>query len=314
MVHQLTSPPTLKKQEKHDIEVVVDRLVVKASAKQRLTDSVETALRLADGIVARLRRPRGGRPDRERRFSERMACPNGHPIFHRRPEPRSFSFNSPYGACPTATGPVRKEIDEDLVVPDPELSPTEGAIAPWSSGHNADYFLRLMSGSPTRWFQRRHPMEEAADQGAPGDPERQRPPGARQVPQQVRPHSLVLHGVRGAMSSLSRRMDQTESEQMKERYEGYMRDVPCRGAGARLRPEILSVTLDHPALRPSPSPMSVRCRWPTAPTTSTDCTRRASAGDRRPRPQGSAGPHPLLARRRAGISVTGGARRVVVRW
>jgi excinuclease ABC subunit A len=104
-VHQLSAPPTLKKQEKHDISVIVDRLAVKANAKQRLTDSVETALRLADGLVVLdfVDLPDDD-PHRQRRFSERMACPNGHPLTLDDLEPRTFSFNSPYGACPECTG------------------------------------------------------------------------------------------------------------------------------------------------------------------------------------------------------------------
>ncbi|MGH3991293.1 MAG: excinuclease ABC subunit UvrA, partial [Pseudonocardiaceae bacterium] len=145
-VHQLTDPPTLKKQDKHDISVVVDRLSVKDSAKQRLTDSVETALRLADGLVVLDFVDRDEHdPHRQRRFSERMACPNGHPIGVDDLEPRSFSFNSPYGACPECTGiGVRKEVDPELVVPDEELSLAEGAIAPWATGQTADYFERLL--------------------------------------------------------------------------------------------------------------------------------------------------------------------------
>ncbi|AZG43853.1 excinuclease ABC subunit UvrA [Gordonia insulae] len=254
VVHQLTDPPKLKKQEKHDIEVVVDRLAVKPSAKQRLTDSIETALRLADGIVVLdFVDLEETDPHRERRFSERMACPNGHPIAIDDLEPRSFSFNSPYGACPECDGlGVRKEVDEELVVPDAELSLSEGAIAPWSGGHNADYFLRLMSG--------------LADQmGFDVDtPWRKLPAKARNAILNGSDHQVHVkfrnrYGrtrsyyteFEGVLSFLARRMDQTESEQMKERYEGYMRDVPCPACqGARLRPEILSVTLDHPTYGP----------------------------------------------------------------
>jgi excinuclease ABC subunit A len=134
VVHPLTEPPTLKKQEKHDIEVVIDRLTVKASAKQRLTDSVETALALADGIVVLDFVDRDEHdPHREQRFSEKLACPNGHALAIDDLEPRSFSFNSPYGACPECSGlGIRKEVDPDLVVPDPDLSLGEGAVAPWS--------------------------------------------------------------------------------------------------------------------------------------------------------------------------------------
>ena len=141
--------------------MVVDRLTVKASAKQRLTDSVETALNLADGIVVLefVDRPRT-HPHREQRFSEKLACPNGHPLAVDDLEPRSFSFNSPYGACPECTGlGIRKEVDPDLVVPDPELTLAEGAIAPWSMGQTADYFTRMLDGSRRgARIRRRHPV------------------------------------------------------------------------------------------------------------------------------------------------------------
>ncbi len=140
VVHPLTDPPKLKKQEKHDIEVVVDRLTVKVTAKQRLTDSVETALNLADGIVVLEfpdERDEHDHP-REQRFSEKLACPNGHPLAVDDLEPRSFSFNSPYGACPECSGlGIRKEVDPDLVVPDGDRTLAEGAVAPWSTGHTA---------------------------------------------------------------------------------------------------------------------------------------------------------------------------------
>ena len=250
VVYQLTDPPTLKKQEKHDIEVVVDRLSVKTSAKQRLTDSIETALRLADGIVVLdFVDLEESDPHRERRFSERMACPNGHPIAIDDLEPRSFSFNSPYGACPDCDGlGVRKEVDEDLVVPDSELSLSEGAVAPWSAGHNADYFLRLMGGLAdqmgfdveTPWKKLPAKARKAILNGS----DHQVHVKFRNRYGRTRSYYTEFEGV---MSFLERRMDQTESEQMKERYEGYMRDVPCPACnGARLRPEILSVTLDHP--------------------------------------------------------------------
>ncbi|GAB90450.1 excinuclease ABC subunit UvrA [Gordonia rhizosphera] len=254
VVHQLTDPPKLKKQEKHDIEVVVDRLAVKPTAKQRLTDSIETALRLADGIVVLdFVDLYEDDPHRERRFSERMACPNGHPIAIDDLEPRSFSFNSPYGACPECDGlGVRKEVDEDLVVPDPDLSLADGAIAPWSGGHNADYFLRLMSGlaeqmgfdTDTPWRKLPAKARNAILNGS----DHQVHVKFRNRYGRTRSYYTEFEGV---MSFLARRMDQTESEQMKERYEGYMRDVPCPACdGARLRPEILSVTLDHPTHGP----------------------------------------------------------------
>jgi excinuclease ABC subunit A len=235
VVHPLTDPPKLKKQEKHDIEVVVDRLTVKASAKQRLTDSVETALNLADGIVVLDFVDReDDHPHREQRFSERLACPNGHPLAVDDLEPRSFSFNSPYGACPECSGlGIRKEVDPELVVPDPDLTLAEGAVAPWSMGHNAEYFTRMMAG-----------LGESLGFDV-DTPWRKLPPKARKAilegcDEQVHVRYRNRYGrtrsyyadFEGVMAFLQRRMDQTESEQMKERYEGFMRDVPCRCARA----------------------------------------------------------------------------------
>lgn len=126
-IYQLSDPPTLKKQIKHDIDVIVDRLQVKASQKQRLTDSVETALRLADGLVTI---DFVDDPDSTRMFSENSACPNGHALTIDEYEPRSFSFNSPYGACPSCDGlGSRHEVDQDLLIPDPD-APANKAVQP----------------------------------------------------------------------------------------------------------------------------------------------------------------------------------------
>ncbi|MFI6869766.1 excinuclease ABC subunit UvrA [Nocardia sp. NPDC050406] len=260
VVYPLTDPPKLKKQEKHDVEVVVDRLAVKPSSKQRLTDSIETALRLADGIVVLDFVDRDEHAhDRERRFSERLACPNGHPLDIEDLEPRSFSFNSPYGACPDCTGlGIRKEVDPDLVVPDPELSLNEGAIAPWSRGQTAEYFTRLLSGlasalgfsMDTAWQDLPLKARKAVLEGS---------------SEQVHVSYTNRYGRKrsyyadfeGVMPFLQRRMENTESEQMKEHYDGYMRDVPCPVCdGARLRPEILAVTLNSSAGRKSIAELS----------------------------------------------------------
>ncbi|WP_103350040.1 excinuclease ABC subunit UvrA [Amycolatopsis sp. CA-128772] len=248
-MHALTDPPKLKKQEKHQIGVVIDRLTVKAASRQRLTDSVETALRLADGLIELefVDLPEND-AHRIRGFSENLACPNGHPLAIEDLEPRSFSFNSPYGACPECTGiGIRKEVDPELVVPDDELSLAEGAIAPWSGGQSADYFIRLLESlSETIGFRMDTPW--------------------RRLP--ARAQKAVLHGVdeqvhvryknrygrqrsyyaafEGVIPFLERRQEQTESEYMRERYEGYMREVPCPACqGTRLKPEILAVTLQH---------------------------------------------------------------------
>ncbi len=246
-VHRLAEPPKLKKQEWHDIDVVVDRLAVKDSAKQRLTDSVETALRLADGIVAFEFVDRDeSDPERERRFSEKLACPNGHALAVDDLEPRSFSFNSPYGACPECAGlGIHKQVDPDLVVPDPTRSLADGAIAPWAGGHSAEYFQRLLTGlADAMEFDVDTPWEDL--------PKKVRTAVLEGSHHQVHVKYRNRYGrtrsyyaeFEGVMPFLHRRLDQTESELMKDRYEGYMRDVPCPACGgARLRPEILSVTV-----------------------------------------------------------------------
>ena len=247
VVHSLTDPPKLKKQEKHDIEVVVDRLTVKESAKQRLTDSVETALGLADGIVVLEFVDRDDdHPHREQRFSEKLACPNGHALSVDDLEPRSFSFNSPYGACPECVGlGIRKEVDADLVVPDPDRTLAEGAVVPWSMGPTSEYFTRMMAS-----------LGEAMGFDV-DTPWRKLPAKARKAilegsDEQVHVRYRNRYGrtrsyytdFEGVMAFLQRKMEQTESEQMKERYAGFMRDVPCpECAGTRLKPEILAVTM-----------------------------------------------------------------------
>jgi excinuclease ABC subunit A len=246
-VYPLTEPPKLKKQEKHTIEVVIDRLSVKASAKQRMTDSVETALKLANGIVLLefVDLPEDD-PDRERKFSEHLACPNDHPLAIEDLEPRAFSFNAPYGACPTCTGlGTRKEVDPELIVPDPEKSLREGAIQPWGSGQTLEYFGRL--------------LEALGDQeGFTLDtPWRKLPQRAQKIilygsEDQIhvryrnrygRERSYYT-GYEGVVQWIERRHADTESEWSRERYEGYMRDVPCEACGGtRLKPEILAVTI-----------------------------------------------------------------------
>jgi len=250
VVHQLTDPPTLKKQEKHSIDVVVDRLANKSSAQQRLTDSVETALGLADGVVIidYVDLPQDD-PARERRYSERLACPNNHPLSVDELEPRSFSFNSPFGACPECAGlGMRKEVDPELIVPDEELSLAGGAIHPWSRGTTSDYFVRMLEGL-------------AGSMGFSVDtPWRKLPAKARDAV--LRGSDVQVHisyrnrygrqrsyyaDFEGVIPFIERRAAETDSELAREKYEGYMRDVPCPAChGTRLKPEILGVTLAHP--------------------------------------------------------------------
>ncbi|MCI2239102.1 excinuclease ABC subunit UvrA [Kineococcus sp. TRM81007] len=240
----LDAPPALQKKLKHTIEVVVDRLVVKDGVKRRLTDSVETALVLSGGLlVADLVDVDG--PEGERRFSEKMACPNEHPLDMDEVEPRSFSFNSPFGACPECTGiGTQLEVDPELVVPDEDLSLAEGAIAPWAAG-SADYFQRLMTAL-------------AEDLSFSMDtPWRALPKRARDALLQGKDHEVHVKyrnrwgrerqystGFEGVIPFVKRRHGETESDWSKERYEGYMRETPCPVCrGARLKPSSLAVKL-----------------------------------------------------------------------
>ena len=139
----LTEPPKLKKQEKHTIEVVIDRLTAKAESKSRLTDSIETALKLGNGLVL-LDFVDAKTGEKEHTYSEHLACHDCNLSFEEL-EPRSFSFNSPFGACPECSGIGTKlEVDEDLIIPDDSISINEGAIAPWTGSHSSEYFLRLL--------------------------------------------------------------------------------------------------------------------------------------------------------------------------
>ena len=246
VVHQLTDPPKLKKQEKHTIEVVVDRLVVRESSKRRLTDSVETALGLAGGLVILdfVDLPEDD-PHRERTFSEHLACLYDDLSFEAL-EPRSFSFNSPYGACPECTGlGTRKEVDPELIVPDPERTLREGAISPWGTGQTADYFLRLLTALgdaigftiDTPWERLPARAQKAILYGHDSQVH------VRYKNRYGRERAYYA-SYEGVVPFLERRHAETDSDFSREKYEGYMREVPCPACGgARLRPEVLAVTL-----------------------------------------------------------------------
>ncbi|GAA1470702.1 excinuclease ABC subunit UvrA [Corynebacterium felinum] len=245
-VHQLTSPPELKKQIKHDIEVVVDRLQVKASQKQRLTDSVETALTLADGVVELefISLPEDD-PARIRRFSEKMSCPNNHPIGVDELEPRSFSFNSPFGACPACDGlGTKMEVDLDLVVPDKD-APVISAIHPFSIGAGEGYYQKLLSGfCEVIDVDPQTPFNQLTDE--------QRDLILNGAPDKVTVKYKNRYGrsrtwsstYEGVLPNLQRRLEGTDSDSQKDRLMAYMRETPCPTCkGARLRPEILAVRL-----------------------------------------------------------------------
>ena len=246
-IHSLTEPPTLDKQKKHDIDVVVDRIAVKGSAKQRLTDSVETALGLAQGVVTIDFVDLDAKdPQRERRYSEHLACPNEHDVAMDELEPRQFSFNGPWGACPDCSGiGTRMEVDEQLVVPDDSLSLDEGAIAPWSSAHVADYFIRVINSlaeergfaTDVPWHQLTPAVRKLLLHGVPGQVQvRYRNRYGR-----TRSYSAKFEGV---VNYIERRHAEAETDTSRDRFAGYMREVPCTAChGTRLKPSSLAVTV-----------------------------------------------------------------------
>lgn len=234
---------TLNKRLKHDIEVIVDRLVVREGMRQRLTDSVETALALAEGlvIIEQVDLPRDD-PSREHRYSEKRACPNEHPLQLDEIEPRTFSFNAPYGACPVCTGiGTRLEVDPELVVPDEELTLAQGAIAPWT-GHQK-YFTRQLAALgeelsfdvDTPWRALPARAKEAILRGKDYEVKvKYRNRWGRE--------RVYSSGFEGVLDYVMRKHDETESEWSRERYQGYMRQVPCPACqGSRLKPEVLAV-------------------------------------------------------------------------
>ncbi|MEN9292274.1 MAG: hypothetical protein RL288_70 [Actinomycetota bacterium] len=240
----LTEPPKLKKQEKHTIEVVVDRLTAKPEGKQRLTDSIETALKLASGLVT-LEFVDAKTGEKERTYSELLACHDCGLSFQEM-EPRSFSFNSPFGACPDCTGIGSKlEVDEELVIPDDSLSIEDGAIAPWSGGQSADYFLNLLEALAadvkfslkTPWVKLSQKAKDAILNGY----EYEVHVKYKNRYGRVRNYSTGFEGVK---PFIERRHAETDSDYSREKYEAFMRETPCPACkGTRLKPEVLAVTL-----------------------------------------------------------------------
>ena len=238
----------LARYEQHTIEVVVDRLVLRAGIERRLTDSLETALKLADGVAEVQLVPREGEEgsDEVLTFSQHLACPVCGTSFDEL-APRNFSFNSPYGACERCDGlGTTFEVDPELVVPDPDLSLLQGAIAPWATART-QYFSRLLEAV-------------AAEHGI--DP---KAPWRTLTKSQ---QNLILHGSKGkavqvryknrygrqrsysatyegVIPFLRRRHTDAESDWAREQVEGYMREVPCPACrGARLKPASLAVLIE----------------------------------------------------------------------
>ncbi len=254
-VHNLADePPKLAKQKKHTIDVVVDRLQVKESMQQRLTESVETALGIADGLVlADFVDLPDDDPNRVRRFSEKLACPNDHPLAVDELEPRSFSFNAPFGACPECHGlGTRMEVDPELVVPDPSKSVVDGAIAPWSYNQVSEYFLRITQAlAEEMGFSTSTPYGDLPEKVQHvlmhGHPDKVHVTYKNRYGRQRSYYTAF----QGAIAFIERRYAETESETNRERLEGFMREVPCgECGGSRLKPVIRAVLVDHPELGP----------------------------------------------------------------
>jgi excinuclease ABC subunit A len=240
----LTEPPKLKKQEKHTIEVVIDRLTAKAESKSRLTDSIETALKLGNGLVL-LDFVDAKSGEKEHTYSEHLACHDCNLSFEEL-EPRSFSFNSPFGACPECSGIGTKlEVDEDLIIPDDSISINEGAIAPWAGGQSSEYFLRLLEALATElkfsmdnpWKKLSVKAKEAIINGFDYEVHVK----YKNRYGRVRNYST---GFEGVVPFIHRRHSETDSDYSRDKYEAYMRETPCPTCkGARLKPEVLAVTL-----------------------------------------------------------------------
>ena len=243
---QLSDPPKLAKQYKHTIEVVVDRIVIKDGIHQRLTDSIETALKLADGrvLIDFVDREQDD-PERTRSFSENLACPNNHPLQIDTIEPRAFSFNSPFGACSACDGiGSRLEVDTELLVPNPDLTLGEGAIAPWSQGKaTTEYWLRLLAGlGEELGFDLNTPFKDlpAKTRAAILDGKDYKVEVSYR--NRFGRERRYTSGFEGVKAYIKRKHEETESDFARDRYEQYMRQVACASCGgARLNPTILGV-------------------------------------------------------------------------
>ncbi|MEY3582898.1 MAG: UvrABC system protein, partial [Actinomycetota bacterium] len=241
----LASGEKLARYENHTIDIIVDRLVRRDDIERRLTDSLETALKLAEGVAGVELVATDGGEGETLTFSQHLACPKCGSSFEE-PAPRNFSFNSPYGACENCDGLGTKfEVDAELVIPDNSMTLADGAIAPWRSAHTA-YFHRMLGAVAE---------QEDIDMDKPWSK------------LSAKHQKLVLHGKSGAMQVkyrnrfgkvrqfstqyegvipwIKRRHADAESDWTREQFETYMREVPCPAcSGARLKPSTLAITIN----------------------------------------------------------------------
>lgn len=238
----LSEAKPLKKSYKHDISVVVDRLVAKPDAVSRITDSVETALKLADGRVI----VDFVDDSKQRTYSEKLSCPNEHEIVLTEIEPRTFSFNAPFGACPECTGlGTKMAVDSELVVGDPAASINDGVIIPWSTQGKGlySYFVRLLDGLSkdldfsldTPWQELDQSVQDAILNGNNFEVQvRWRSKYGREM--------RYTSGFEGVLPYVQRRYQESDSDWARGKWSEYLREVPCPACGgARLRPEVLAV-------------------------------------------------------------------------
>jgi excinuclease ABC subunit A len=243
----LAEAKPLKKTFKHDISVVVDRLVAKADIVGRLTDSVETALKLAGGrIVVDFVDLEVGAPGKTRVFSEKLSCPNEHPLSLTEIEPRTFSFNAPFGACQLCSGlGTKMSVDADLVIGDPDASINQGVILPWSTQGKGlfHYFSRMLEGLAsdlefsldTPWNKLPEEVQQAVLLGNNFDVQVK---WKNKYGRELR----YTTGFEGVLSYIERKYLESEMGYARERWSGFLREVACPACdGARLRPEVLAV-------------------------------------------------------------------------
>lgn len=246
----LSEAGPLKKSYKHDIAVVVDRLAIKSGISGRLTDSVETALKLAGGKVTIDFVDRKGAEAR-RSFSEQMSCPNDHPLAITEIEPRTFSFNAPFGACQECSGlGTKMAVDSDLVIGDPDASILDGVIIPWSTQGKGlfHYFSRMLQGLAkdlsfslkTPWKDLPEEVQYAVLHGNDFDVQvRWKNRYGREL--------RYTTGFEGVLSYIERKYLESENDYARGRWAGFLREIPCPSCeGARLRPEVLAIKVhDH---------------------------------------------------------------------
>ena len=245
----LAEATPLKKTFKHDISVVVDRLVNKPEIAGRLADSVETALKLAGGrLIVELVETK-----ELRIFSEKMSCPNEHALTLTEIEPRTFSFNAPFGACPTCSGlGTKMQVDATLVIGDPGASIQGGAILPWSQAGKGlfPYYQRMVQGLAdelefsldTPWEKLDEEVREAVLYGNNFDVKVK---WKNRYGRELR----YTSGFEGVLSYVERKHLETESDWSRDRWAGYLREIPCPGCnGARLKPEVLAVKVNDKSI------------------------------------------------------------------